>query len=114
MKMSVCCWCTLKAVEGESCVGKAESKGVHRSHLVMLVAAIAHEDSLAVDNLVSSGVWIIVRVAGIVCNAFFPTYRKMAGRILVAEEKARCGGASFFTGVPGFEDALHFILPIGD
>jgi hypothetical protein len=44
----------------------------------VLVTAIAHENAVTIDDLISAGVGIIASKAGIVGNLFFPADGQMA------------------------------------
>src|SRR5271154_5842149 len=82
--------------------------------MIVLVAAIAHEDTFAIDDLVGSGVGIVVVVAGIVGDLLFPADWEVARWILFAEEQTRSRGATLLTRVPRLEDALNLVLPVRD
>src|ERR1700733_13398355 len=82
--------------------------------MIVLVAAVAHEDAFTVDDFVGAGIGIVMGEAGVVGYLMLPTDGQVAGGVLVTEEETGRGGAALFAGVPGLKDALDFVLPLGD
>jgi hypothetical protein len=80
--------------------------------MVVLVAAIAHEDTFTVDDLVGAWIGIVVSVAGVVGDLLLPGDGQMPAGVVFAEEQTGRGCSALLTGVPGLEDALNFILPV--
>src|SRR5579875_1361996 len=91
-------------------VGEAETKGEQRLHRAVVVVTVAEKDPLAVDDIVSARLFIVVFVAGIILLAALPTDRQFAKGV-ESEEDFRQRRTRLRTTIPAFDQHRHAIEP---
>ena len=89
------------------------AEGEERLYAVVLVAAVAHEDTFLVDDGVAGRVGIMRVMYGVVFPTSLEGHRQSSGGVDFAKKNPRQGAAALLAGIPSVEDGRHAINPLG-